>query len=160
MSSVTTWNPDSKTAEKSAVRTDEPHIVLIDGVCHFCQGAVRFIVARDPKGTFEFASLQSDLGKELAGGTGFEDSGEPNTLVLIENGRRYVRSAAALRIARRLRFPWPLLYALIVVPRPLRNAVYRYIARNRYRWFGKDDTCPIPPPSVRKRFLDTGAGQA
>lgn len=131
-------------------------IVLIDGVCHFCQGAVRFIVARDPEGTFQFASLQSELGTQLAGGVGFEDSGEPNTLVLIEGGHQYVRSTAALRIARRLRFPWPLLYALIIVPQPLRDAVYRYIARNRYRWFGKDDTCPIPPPSVRKRFLDTG----
>lgn len=129
-------------------------IVLIDGVCHFCQGAVRFIVKRDPEGRFNFASLQSELGGELAGGVGFEASSEPNTLVLIEDGKRYVRSTAALRIARRLRFPWPLLYALIIVPRPLRDAVYRWIARNRYRWFGKDDTCPIPPPGVRRRFLD------
>ncbi|WP_172197672.1 thiol-disulfide oxidoreductase DCC family protein [Saccharibacillus qingshengii] len=146
--------------EQVHTQTAGQKVVLIDGVCHFCQGAVRFIVARDPKGNFQFASLQSELGTELAGGTGFEQSGEPNTLVLIENGHKYVRSTAALRIARKLRFPWPLLYALMIVPRPLRDAVYRYIARNRYRWFGKDDTCPIPPPSVRKRFLDTGAGHA
>ncbi|MDO3408629.1 thiol-disulfide oxidoreductase DCC family protein [Saccharibacillus sp. CPCC 101409] len=145
----------SESIVRAEDRLREP-IVLIDGVCHFCQGAVRFIVKRDPKGVFRFASLQSEPGTELAGGTGFEASGEPNTLVLIENGRKYVRSTAALRIARRLRFPWPLLYALILVPRPLRDAVYRYIARNRYRWFGKDDTCPIPPPGVRKRFLDAG----
>ncbi|MCQ4086749.1 thiol-disulfide oxidoreductase DCC family protein [Saccharibacillus sp. JS10] len=133
-------------------------IVLIDGVCHFCQGAVRFIVKRDPEGVFNFASLQSEPGARLSGGQGFEESGEPNTLVLVESGRRTVRSSAALRIARRLRFPWPLLYAFIIIPRPLRDAVYRYIARNRYRWFGKDDVCPLPPPGVRERFLDGGQG--
>ncbi|OWA34436.1 thiol-disulfide oxidoreductase DCC [Saccharibacillus sp. O16] len=144
---------DSSIIEREHGETDK-RIVLIDGVCHFCQGAVRFIVKRDPKGHFNFASLQSQLGGELAGGVGFEESGEPNTLVLVEEGRRYVRSTAALRIARKLRFPWPLLYALIIVPRPLRDAIYRWVARNRYRWFGKDDTCPIPPPGVRRRFLD------
>ncbi|WP_246369680.1 thiol-disulfide oxidoreductase DCC family protein [Saccharibacillus deserti] len=158
--STTALRTDKNTNDRTDIQTGAQKIVLIDGVCHFCQGAVRFIVARDPKGNFQFASLQSELGTELAGGTGFEQSGEPNTLVLIENGHKYVRSTAALRIARKLRFPWPLLSALLIVPRPLRDAVYRYIARNRYRWFGKDDTCPIPPPSVRKRFLDTGAGQA
>ncbi|WP_037283480.1 thiol-disulfide oxidoreductase DCC family protein [Saccharibacillus sacchari] len=141
---------------KTEIRAENSFVVLIDGVCHFCQGAVRFIVKRDPKGVFNFASLQSELGTRLSGGEGFEASGEPNTLVLVEKGRRYVRSTAALRIARKLRFPWPLLYALIIVPRPLRDAVYRYIARNRYRWFGKDDVCPLPPPGVRERFLDTG----
>ncbi|MNC52636.1 hypothetical protein D3C75_1019930 [compost metagenome] len=76
-----------------------------------------------------------------------------DTVVLLEHGRCYTESSAVLRIARRLRFPWPAAYGLILIPRPLRNAVYRVVARNRYRWFGKDEQCLLPTPEIRQRFL-------
>jgi predicted DCC family thiol-disulfide oxidoreductase YuxK len=74
-------------------------------------------------------------------------------VVLVENGSYYTESAAVLRIARRLRFPWPLAYVFILVPKPLRNALYRLVARNRYRWFGRDEECLLPSPDLKRRFL-------
>jgi predicted DCC family thiol-disulfide oxidoreductase YuxK len=127
----------------------EPHVVLFDGVCNLCNGAVRFILARDPGERFQFASLQSEAARRL-----LRDDGRVETIVLLEAGKRYTRSTAALRIARGLRFPWPLLYAFVAVPRPLRDLVYDWVARHRYAWFGKRDTCLVPTPEVRRRFLD------
>ncbi|SET95532.1 thiol-disulfide oxidoreductase DCC family protein [Paenibacillus sp. NFR01] len=127
-------------------------VVLIDGVCHLCQGLVRFIVRRDPQGHCLFAPLQSEIGAELMQKARL-DAGQLNTVVVMENGTVYTESGAVLRIFRRLRFPWPAAYAFVLVPVPLRNAVYRYVARNRYRWFGRDEACLLPTPEVRKRFL-------
>ncbi|MEE4566441.1 thiol-disulfide oxidoreductase DCC family protein [Paenibacillus polymyxa] len=132
----------------------EYSIVLVDGVCHFCQGATRFIIKRDPKGIFHFGSLQSEVGQELLRAGGLSTD-QLDTFVLIEDGTYYTRSTAALRIAKRLRFPYPLAYVFILIPRFVRNAAYNWVARNRYRWFGKDeeDQCQIPPPEIRKRFF-------
>ncbi|GAB6926925.1 thiol-disulfide oxidoreductase DCC family protein [Paenibacillus sp. JCM 10914] len=127
-------------------------IVLIDGVCHLCQGLTQFIIKRDPQGIFHFASIQSEIGQALMR-TGGLDGGILETMVFIEDGKYYTRSTAALRIARRLRFPWSLSYALIVVPPVLRNVVYRWIANHRYRWFGRSNECMIPTPDIRRRFL-------
>ncbi|MDP1509671.1 thiol-disulfide oxidoreductase DCC family protein [Paenibacillus sp. CMAA1739] len=129
-------------------------IVLVDGGCHFCQGATRFIIKRDPEGIFHFASLQSEVGQEFLHAGGLSTD-RLDTFVLIEDGTYYTKSTAALRIAKRLRFPYPLAYVLILVPRFVRDAVYNWVARNRYRWFGKDeeDQCQIPPPEIRKRFF-------
>jgi predicted DCC family thiol-disulfide oxidoreductase YuxK len=124
-------------------------VVLFDGVCNLCNGAVRFIIARDPGARFRFASLQSDVGRRL-----LKDDGPPETIVLLEKGKIYSKSSAVLRIAWGLRFPWPLLYAFIVVPRPLRDLVYDWVARHRYRWFGKQETCLLPTPALRNRFLE------
>lgn len=135
------------------LETDPHAIILIDGVCHLCHGLTRFIVRRDSAGYFHFASLQSEVGQSLLerGGLQGDDAGE--TMVLVEGGSYYTRSQAALRIARKLRFPWPLAYALIVVPRPIRDRAYRLVAKNRYRWFGRSETCMVPTPDVRRRFL-------
>lgn len=127
-------------------------VVLIDGVCHLCQGVVRFIIPRDPEARFLFASLQSEAAQALLPADGLT-SGPLSTVVLLENGVQYTQSAAVLRIARRLRFPWPLAYLFIAVPRIVRDALYRYVARNRYRWFGKDEQCMLPTPEIRDRFL-------
>ncbi len=127
-------------------------VVLIDGVCHLCQGLVRFIIPRDPKGRFLFASLQSEVAAKLLNGAGLE-SGQLSTVVLLEDGVYYTESAAVLRIARKLRFPWPAAYLFILVPRSLRNALYKFVARNRYRWFGRDEQCLLPTPEIRQRFL-------
>jgi len=126
-------------------------IVFFDGVCHLCQGAVKFIIRRDPRERFRFASLQSSSAQKLLAGQ-TPDTGD--TMLLLEKGRIYSRSAAALRIAKGLRFPWPLLYIFIVVPPAVRNGVYRWIAANRYKWFGKAEACMVPTPDIKRRFLE------
>ncbi|MEP0547246.1 MAG: thiol-disulfide oxidoreductase DCC family protein [Rhodothermales bacterium] len=126
-------------------------IVLFDGVCNLCDAAVTFIIDRDADAVFRFASLQSEVGQRLTQRFGIENE---DTVVLVEDGRCYVRSTAALRIARRLDGAWPLLAALLAMPRPLRDAAYRFIARHRYRWFGTHDACRVPTPALRSRFLE------
>ncbi|WP_163853867.1 thiol-disulfide oxidoreductase DCC family protein [Paenibacillus elgii] len=129
-------------------------LVFYDGVCGFCQRVVQFIIPRDRSAAFRFVAIQSETGSRLLRRYGL-DPAELNTFVLLEQGRVYTRSTAGLRVLRRLDGAWPLLYAFIVVPRPLRDVVYRWIAANRYRFFGKSDSCMLPPPEVRERFLDT-----
>jgi predicted DCC family thiol-disulfide oxidoreductase YuxK len=132
-----------------------PPLVLFDGVCNLCNGVVNFVIDRDPDAVFRFASLQSGAGQAaIRAHGGPTTSGDPDTIVLVENGRLFERSTAALRIARRLRGPWKLLFLFAVVPRPLRDAVYKWVARNRYRWFGKADMCRVPTPALRARFLE------
>lgn len=126
--------------------------MLFDGLCNLCSGAVDFIIDRDPRAELRFAALQSDAARPLLARCGLPAE-HPGSIVLVEDGRCYRRSTAALRIARRLTFPWPLLYALLLVPRPLRDAVYDWVARNRYGWFGKRDRCRTPTPDLRSRFL-------
>jgi predicted DCC family thiol-disulfide oxidoreductase YuxK len=124
-------------------------IILFDGVCNLCNGLVQFVLARDGAGKFRFASLQSAAAVRLLG-----SDGPVETIVLIEAGKTYIKSAAALRIARGLRFPWPILFGQVVVPGPLRDWIYDWVARNRYRWFGKRDACMLPTPQMRGRFLE------
>ena len=125
-------------------------VLLFDGVCTLCNGSVRFIIERDPAGTFQFAPLQSNAARRV-----LQDAAQPlpDSFVLVENGRLFMRSTAALRVARGLGWPWSLAYIGIIVPRPLRDWVYDLIARNRYRWFGKSDVCMVPTADVRSRFL-------
>lgn len=132
--------------------TQNHPIVLFDGVCNFCEGSVRFIIDRDPEGVFRFASLQSELGENLAKEHG-ADAGEMNTMMLVQDGKLYKRTSAALRIAGRLKFPWPLASVFLIVPPFIRDIAYRIISKNRYRWFGKKDACMIPSPEIRERFL-------
>jgi predicted DCC family thiol-disulfide oxidoreductase YuxK len=126
-------------------------VLLFDGVCTLCNGFVRFVIERDPAGRFRFAPLQSDAAGRLLGNA---PQPRPDSLVLVEDGRVFTRSTAALRVARGLRFPWPLAYVFVAVPRPLRDWVYDAVARNRYRWFGRREVCMVPPPELRSRFLD------
>ena len=133
--------------------TPDSPIVLFDGVCNFCEKSVRFIIDRDAAGRFRFASLQSPIGAEIMGRYGI-DPERVESVVLWEGERVHLRSGAALRIARRLRFPWNLTALFLVVPRFLRDPVYDLVARNRYRWFGRKDECMIPTPEIRQRFID------
>jgi predicted DCC family thiol-disulfide oxidoreductase YuxK len=127
--------------------------LLFDGVCNLCSGSVQFILKRDTRGRFRFASLQSEAGRRLMAGHGL-DPDALSSVVLIEDGRAYQESTAALRIARHLPGAWKLLRVFTVIPRPLRDAAYRLIARNRYRWFGKTEACWLPTPELRARFLE------
>jgi predicted DCC family thiol-disulfide oxidoreductase YuxK len=128
-------------------------VVLFDGVCNLCNATVRFVVARDPAARFRFAPLQSAAGGSLLARSGLAPRGL-DSVVLVDGGRAWQRSDAAIRIAAGLGGAWRLALAFLVVPRPLRDALYDFIARNRYRWFGRHDACPVPTPEQRARFLE------
>lgn len=127
-------------------------LILFDGVCNFCNASVNFIIRRDPGKVFRFAPLQSTAGQGLLKKFSLAST-DLDTMVLIESDRAFTRSTAGLKIARRLSGLWPLLYAFLIVPRFLRDAVYNVVARNRYRWWGKRDACMVPTPEVKERFL-------
>ncbi|MCP3101108.1 thiol-disulfide oxidoreductase DCC family protein [Myxococcus sp. K15C18031901] len=128
-------------------------VVLFDGVCNLCNGAVNFIIDRDPGAHIRFAALQSEQAAALLAPLGRVPEMDPQSFILVEDGRVYERSTAALRVVRRLSGAWKLLYAFMLVPRPLRDVVYGLIARNRYRLFGKAEACRMPTPELRARFL-------
>ena len=128
-------------------------ILLFDGVCNLCNGFVNFVLDHDSEGKILLGALQSEAARPYL--QAFDMDPEAlGTVVLIENGELYTRSTAALRVLRRLDAPWPLLYAFIAVPRPLRDWVYDRIAANRYQWFGKRDQCRMPTPALKARFLE------
>ncbi len=131
-------------------------VILFDGVCNLCNSAVQWVIERDREGRFDFASLQSDAARrELVKVMTTEEIDElPDSMVLIDSGGVHVRSAAALRILRELDSWFLLLRLGVVLPRPIRDAIYNLIARNRYRWFGRRDTCMTPTPDIAARFLD------
>ena len=135
----------------AAGETDGP-VVLYDGVCGLCDRSVQLILRNDRRGRFRFAALQSEPGAALLRKHGLP-AGALDSIVLVEGGRAWRKSRAALRIARRMDAPWPLLWPLLIVPRPVADLFYDLVARNRYRIFGTLDACMIPPPEVRARFL-------
>ena len=129
-------------------------IVLFDGVCNLCNSTVRFIFERDPHGRFRFAAQQSEAGQALLRKHGLLERGSlADSVVVLEGGRTYLESDAALHILCRLGGVWRLAYALRIVPKPLRDGVYRLVARHRYRIFGRREQCMVPTPELRRRFL-------
>ena len=127
-------------------------IVLFDGVCNFCNATINFVIEHDKAGYFKFAPLQSEMGEELMAKHCI-DRVETDSVILVENGKAFTHSGAALRIAKRLDGIWSWAYALIVIPRPLRDLAYRLFAKQRYRLFGRRDACMMPTPEIRARFL-------
>lgn len=146
-------NETAMDTEAAQQAKDERAVILFDGVCNLCNGLVNFVIDRDPSAYFAFGALQSEEGQELLEEQCGSLSGEMASIVLIEGGRCYRQSTAALRVLRRLKGAWPLLYAFVVVPRPMRDAVYDWLAANRYRWFGKRDRCRVPTPELEAHFL-------
>jgi len=126
-------------------------IILFDGKCNFCDRSVQFIIKKDPKGLFKFASLQSDIGKDLL--NKYHAPSDIDSFVLIEDNHCYFKSTAALRVCKNLKGAWKLAYFLVVVPKSLRDFFYGVIAKNRYKWFGIKESCMLPSLEVRKRFL-------
>lgn len=127
-------------------------VLLFDGVCNLCNASVQWVLKRDRKGIFRFAALQSEAGRALLRQSGLS-SENFDTVVLVDGDRVFTRSDAALEIVRRIGGPWSLLGIFRIVPRPLRNAVYDWVARYRYRWFGKTQSCMIPQPEWANRFI-------
>jgi predicted DCC family thiol-disulfide oxidoreductase YuxK len=136
----------------------EPAIILFDGVCNLCEGVVRFVAPHDPTGHFRFAPLQSPAGRAL-----LERHGLPpealDTFVVIDSSRCLTRSDAALALVARLAAPWSWLRWLRIVPLGVRDRLYDVVVRNRYRWFGRKESCMVPGPELRARFLDAPVGE-
>ncbi len=137
-------------------------VILFDGVCNLCNSAVRWVIEHDKEGRFDFASLQSDVARrELVKVMDpREVDALPDSIVLLDSDGVHVRSAAALRILRGLGSWFLLLRLGVVLPGPIRDAIYDMVARNRYRWFGRRDTCMIPTPDIAARFLDADEPRA
>jgi predicted DCC family thiol-disulfide oxidoreductase YuxK len=132
---------------------DSRYIILFDGVCNLCNSSVDFVLKRDKKKRFVFGSLQGQAGQAYLQRVQLPVS-DFNSFVLVENDQVYTRSTAALRVLKHLGGGWLLLYGFIIIPAFIRDAVYKWIARNRYKWFGKRDTCRLPRPEEKAQFLD------
>jgi len=131
---------------------DTPYpVVLFDGVCNYCNAMVNFAIRNDKQSRLRFAPLQSEAGKQLQ--QHYHISSDIDSLIFIDNKRAYTYAAAALRIAKYLSYPAKAFYLLRIVPGFISNAVYKWIAKNRYQWFGKKEECMIPTPDVKARFL-------
>ncbi len=133
-------------------KTNDTAIILFDGVCNFCNASVNFIIAHDKKNHFKFAAIQSKIGEGLLKKYNIDES-ITDSAVLIENNKSYIKSAAVLRITKHLNGLYPLLYLLIIIPPFIRDGVYDFISRNRYKWFGKKESCMIPTDEMKSKFI-------
>ena len=127
-------------------------VVIFDGVCNLCAHSVKFILNHEANPTLRFVPLQSPAGTRLMREFGFSPE-DAKTFVLVAGGRSYVKSDAAIRVASYLRGVWKLLGAVRILPRPIRDWAYDVVARNRYRWFGRAESCMVPTPELRARFI-------
>ncbi len=126
------------------------HIIFFDGVCNLCNGAINFVLDHDKKGKYKFAALQTEVASNYLSKQQITDM---NSIVLFAEGKTYSKSTAALKIAADLNFPWFLFKAFLIFPKFLRDPIYDFIAKRRYKWFGKRETCRMPTPEEKSRFL-------
>ena len=126
-------------------------VILFDGLCNLCNTTVQFVLKRDQRKLFHFASLQSEYGQQLMQKFNLPST-ELNSFILYRNGKIYTRSTGALLVAKELSGAWPILSLFIAVPPLIRNGVYKIIANNRYNWFGKKNECWVPTPALKDRF--------
>lgn len=129
-----------------------PNLILFDGVCNFCNFWVNFIIDRDSKAFFKFTALQSDTARQILKSNKI-DAMKIDSIVLVINGKIFFKSSAAFQIARKLDGFWKLLYIFIIIPPFMRDRIYDFIASNRYKWFGKTETCRIPTDDEKHRFI-------
>jgi predicted DCC family thiol-disulfide oxidoreductase YuxK len=128
-------------------------VILFDGVCNLCNGAVQFVIKHDREKKFSFASLQSNAGQELLNEYRLP-AANYTSFVLLQDGKAYTRSTAALKVARNLNGLYKLGYTFMIVPKFIRDGIYNWVSNNRYKWFGKRTECIIPTPELKERFLD------
>lgn len=131
----------------------QPPVIFFDGLCNLCNAAVHFVIKRDPEGIFKFCSLQSPSASDLLANHNFQAK-DLSSFILLQNDKVYTRSDAALKVARQLQSPLKFLYGFVIVPSFIRNGVYNFISKNRYRWFGKREECMVPNASLSERFLN------
>ncbi|MCJ7465438.1 MAG: thiol-disulfide oxidoreductase DCC family protein [Maribacter sp.] len=135
------------------MKEDKHKIILFDGVCNLCNGAVRHIIERDKKDIYRFAALQSDIGQKLISERHI-DTSVVDSIILVEPGiAYYIKSDATIEIARDIGGIWSVLALFRWIPVRLRNIVYDFIARNRYSWYGKKEQCMVPTPELKAKFL-------
>lgn len=139
-------------AEKTGTPGDDAPVILFDGVCNLCNGWIKFVLKNERRDFYRFTSLQSENAKSMLGHYHYES--KLSSIVLIENGMLYEKSGAVLKILGNLKFPWPMMQIFAVVPRPLRDAVYHFMAKNRYAWFGKQQLCEWDPNHDEVRFIE------
>ena len=132
--------------------TKNHKIILFDGVCNLCNSSVNFVIKKDKNDVFRFAALQSVIGQQYIERFNINPS-KTDSIILIDGDKHYIKSTAALTIAQSLKGAYPLLYAFMIVPNFIRNWVYDYIAKNRYQWYGKKESCMIPTPELKSKFL-------
>jgi predicted DCC family thiol-disulfide oxidoreductase YuxK len=127
-------------------------VICFDGICNLCHRSVQWVIRRDKKSIFKFASLQSHAAEVLLSGR--HPAGVDGGIILVSDGQIWLKSDAWMQIVNRLNAPWCWLTAFKIFPKKFRDAVYDFIAARRYRWFGKLDACPLPDPALKSRFLD------
>ncbi len=128
-------------------------IIFFDGICNLCNSAVQFTISHDKRGVFKFTTLQGEYAKLILP-TFKVDISTIDTIILLENDKLYRKSSAALKIAKRLDGLWPLLYGCIILPKFIRDRLYDIIAKNRYKWWGQQESCWIPTPELKSKFLN------
>jgi predicted DCC family thiol-disulfide oxidoreductase YuxK len=133
----------------------EKPIIIFDGICNLCNRSVQIVIKNDPAGKFMFASLQSEKGQQLLKKFNLPLN-EFNSFILVKDDKVYTKSTGALKVAKQLKGGWWLLYGFIIVPKFIRDAVYNWVARNRYKWFGKREECMLPTPAIKARFIEYG----
>lgn len=131
----------------------QPPIILFDGVCNFCNSAVNFVIKRDKNSVLKFTTLQSGIAHQMLAHQNIPTN-DLSSFVFIENEKIYTRSTAALRVCKYLTGMWPLMNGFIIVPKFIRDGIYNWIAKNRYRWFGKKEECMIPSSEIKAKFLN------
>ncbi len=128
-------------------------IILFDGVCNFCNSAVNFVIKRDKNNLIQFSPLQTEIAHELLARHKLPTE-NMKSFIFIEEGKSYTQSTAALKVCRYLTGLWPLLYSFIIIPHFIRDGIYKWIAKNRYKWFGQKNECMIPTPELLAKFLN------
>lgn len=130
------------------------YLILFDGVCNLCNSSVQFVIKRDKKDMFRYAALQSDIGQQIIEKFNI-DTSKTDSIILYSNEKGvFYKSTAALKIASKLGFPTNILGLFLIIPEAIRNIVYDFIARNRYKWYGRKEHCMIPTPELKSKFLE------
>lgn len=128
-------------------------VIFFDGVCNLCNASVQFIIEHDKRKYFQFTALQGNYAKAIVPELE-ANANQLNSILLLEGGKIYQKSTAALKIAKKLSGFWPFIYGFIVIPKFIRDWVYDLIAKNRYKWWGRQESCWVPTPELKSRFYD------
>lgn len=128
-------------------------IILFDGVCNLCNSSINYVIDNDKKDIFRFVSLQSDLGETIQEYLGLEDKSLDTIILYVPDKAYYIKSTAAIKIMNEFSGLWKLTQIFLIFPSPIRDLVYNYVAKNRYRWYGRQESCRIPTPELRTKFL-------